>query len=173
MNKHEARKLGQQNRKQLAIEERKNKSHLIFEDVKQYLDKSNVVGCYVSMNEEVDTKEIIQYCFNNNISICVPKTVGNTLEFHMIHSFNELKEGNFHVLEPINNEIVYIHTIDCMIVPLSAYDSNNNRCGYGKGFYDSILKECKLSIGLAFQEQEIDNIEVEQHDVRLDMIIAR
>lgn len=173
MNKQEARKLGQTNRKQLTPLQRKEKSFFIFEDLKQYLNQSSLVGCYVSINEEVDTTNIIQYCFNHNIPICVPKTIGNTLEFHLIHSFDELKEGNFHVLEPVNDEIVSIGDIDLMIVPLSAYDFKHHRCGYGKGFYDSILKQCKLKIGLAYKEQEVDKIDVEEHDVSLDRIIAR
>lgn len=137
------------------------------------IDQVEMIGCYVSIKEEVDTREIMEYCWRKKKRLCVPKTVGNTLEFYNIHSFSDLEEGNFHVLEPITDEITEIEEIDLLIVPLSAFDHFNNRCGYGKGFYDSILKKCKKSIGIAYKEQQVDRIETEAWDVKVDDVIFR
>lgn len=172
MQKVDARKLGQQNRKQLSLIERTNKSHVIFEKIKNELKDCKLVGCYVSMKEEVDTKEILQYCFEHSIPVSVPKTVGNTLEFFIIHSFDDLQEGSFHVLEPRTDLRVALADINLMIVPVSAYDSHHNRCGYGKGFYDSILKKCERKIGIAFSTQEVDFIEKDPWDIPLDQVIT-
>lgn len=173
MDKVTARKLGLQHRKQLSSSLRKQKSFEIFEALKDDIDQSEVVGCYVSMKEEVETNDILEYCFHKSKTICVPKVVGNTLSFYEIHSMSDLKEGYFHVLEPITDTLINVEDIELMIVPLSAYDRKNHRCGYGKGFYDSVLDTCKYKVGIAYQEQEVEMIEVEEHDISLDKIIAR
>ena len=42
-------------------------------------------------------KEIV-----NEKSICVPKTDGHLMNFYLINSLDELKKGNFGILEPLN-----------------------------------------------------------------------
>ena len=68
--------------------------------------------------------------------------------------------------------MIPVQKIDMMIVPLSSYDSKNHRTGYGKGYYDSVLLNCSNRIGVAFQEQEVDQIDIESHDITLDEIIS-
>ena len=48
-----------------------------------------------------------------------------------------LKVNEFGMLEPCLKKTL---VPDFMLVPLLAFDSNNNRLGYGKGFYDKFLK---------------------------------
>lgn len=62
--------------------------------------------------------------------------------------------------------------MDLVLVPVCAFDRKGNRCGYGKGYYDTVLKDATFKIGLAFQEQEVDQIESESHDVPLDIVIT-
>ncbi len=172
MKKVEARRYGQKQRSLISKEDQKRRSNKIKEQVISRMKPNQCIGCYVSINDEVDTKQIIDYCFRKQIKICVPKVVGKTLEFFIIHDWNDLKEGCFHVLEPHTNEKIEVEEIDMMLVPLSAFDLNFNRCGYGKGYYDSILKRCSLKIGLAFLEQEVDEIETEPFDIKLDDVIV-
>ena len=75
-------------------------------------------------------------------------------------------------LEPVSQNMADLEDIDFMIVPLSSYDSSFHRCGYGKGYYDSILGECRYKVGIAFHEQYVDGIEVEPFDVSLDYVIS-
>lgn len=82
------------------------------------MEKVNVIGCYVSMKDEVDTFEILAWCFENHKHVCVPKVTGNTLVFYYISSFSELQEGAFHVLEPCSQNKADLKDIDFMIVPL-------------------------------------------------------
>jgi 5-formyltetrahydrofolate cyclo-ligase len=60
-------------------------------------------------------------------------------------------------------------------MPLLAYDKTGNRIGYGKGFYDKFLSNCRpetLRIGLSFFEPEEDPIEVANHDMKLDYCVT-
>ena len=172
LDKKIARAKGLQARALLSLKERSKKSHTACQEVISRIHAGMIVGCYVSVKDELDTSEILEYCFANNITVCVPKVVENTLQFYKIKSNHDLVPAPFGLLEPNETELILVQRIDMMIVPLSSYDSKNHRTGYGKGYYDSVLGNCINKIGIAFQEQEVDQIDVEPHDVTLDEIIS-
>ena len=62
-----------------------------------------------------------------------------------------------------------------VLVPLLAFDSKGYRVGYGKGFYDRFLKQCRndcVKIGLSYFEP-IDAInDAGEFDVPLDFCIT-
>ena len=172
LDKKIARAKGLQARALLSLKERSKKSHTVCQEVISRIHAGMIIGCYVSVKDELDTSEILEFCFANNISVCVPKVVENTLQFYKIKSSHDLVPAPFGLLEPNVTEMIPVQKIDMMIVPLSSYDSKNHRTGYGKGYYDSVLCNCINKIGIAFQEQEVDQIDVEPHDVTLDEIIV-
>ena len=65
-----------------------------------------------------------------------------------------------------------------MLVPLLAFDKKKNRLGYGGGFYDRTIlhlqktRSLKITIGIAFNEQEIDYVPVMKFDKRLNKIVT-
>ena len=172
LDKKIARAKGLQARALLSLKERSKKSHTACQEVISRIHAGMIVGCYVSVKDELDTSEILEFCFANNISVCVPKVVENTLQFYKIKSSHDLVPAPFGLLEPNVTEMIPVQKIDMMIVPLSSYDSKNHRTGYGKGYYDSVLLNCRNRIGVAFQEQEVDQIDVESQDITLDEIIS-
>ena len=172
LDKNIARAKGLQARTFLSLKERSEKSHAVCQEIISRIHAGMIVGCYVSVKDELDTSEILEYCFANNITVCVPKVVENTLQFYKIKSNHDLVPAPFGLLEPNETELILVQRIDMMIVPLSSYDSKNHRTGYGKGYYDSVLLNCRNRIGVAFQEQEVDQIDVESHDITLDEIIS-
>ena len=172
LDKKIARAKGLQARALLSLKERNQKSHVVSQEVISRIHAGMVIGCYVSIKDELNTSEILKYCFANNITVCVPKVVENTLQFYQIKSNHDLVPAPFGLLEPNVTEMISVQKIDMMIVPLSSYDSKNHRTGYGKGYYDSVLLNCSNRIGVAFQEQEVDQIDIESHDITLDEIIS-
>ena len=87
-----------------------------------------------------------------------------------------LKINRFGILEPINNKKSYIP--DVALVPLLAYDKNNFRLGYGKGYYDRFfnkylsLNKDILTIGVAFSFQKYHKLPTSKFDVKLDYILT-
>ena len=69
--------------------------------------------------------------------------------------------NKFGIPEPYNTQKSFLP--DILLVPLLAYDTNKNRLGYGKGFYDKYLNNLtKLNkkieaIGIAFSFKNIKN----------------
>ncbi len=172
MDKISARKTGLHNRSCLSKEERQKKSIVIQKHAIQVIKDKKIIGCYVSMRDEADTTGILQYCFDKHKIIAVPKVEGNTLGFYQIHSFDDLKPGTFGVREPNPVNRISVSSIEVMFVPLSSFDDGYRRTGYGRGYYDSVLKQSTLNIGLAFSEQKVDYIEADPWDVTLDDIFS-
>lgn len=150
-----------------------SKSNFIVSKLKQNIDfiTAKTIGIYVSFNNEVYTLDLINEMLKNK-RVCVPKTKQTVMEFYEISSLQELKKGNYGILEPNNNQLVSKQEIDLLIVPLVAYDSKNNRLGYGGGFYDRYLKNYHGKvIGLAFNLQKVDYLPIESFDLPLETII--
>lgn len=71
--------------------------------------------------------------------------------------------------------IVPADVLDMIIVPLVAFDQTGARLGYGGGCYDRYLPmlsaTCQI-IGIAFDEQRVDHIPTDAHDMPLPNIIS-
>lgn len=162
-----------QKRLDLSSEEHITKSNLIISKLKQHPDFINakILGIYVSFKNEVDTIVLIQEIIKTK-KVSVPKTNHHEMDFYLIDSLEELKLGTYGILEPHNNRLIDKNKIDLLIVPIVAYDRNNNRLGYGGGFYDRYLKDYHGSIiGLAFAFQQVKNLPVESYDLPIKTII--
>lgn len=135
--------------------------------------QAKTVGIYVSLPGEVDTLSLIQEALKTH-RVCVPKVIGQDMEFYEIYSLNDLQEGTFHVLEPMRAELIAPQDIDLMIVPMLAFDSKLNRVGYGKGFYDKYFSRGfqGYKMGLAFSFQEVDEINNDAFDCPLDEVMT-
>ncbi|MDO3408588.1 5-formyltetrahydrofolate cyclo-ligase [Saccharibacillus sp. CPCC 101409] len=68
--------------------------------------------------------------------------------------------------------------LDVVLVPGLAFDRRGGRIGYGGGFYDRFTERLQAAGGrpelwaLAFDEQIVDEVPLESHDFRLDLLIA-
>lgn len=71
--------------------------------------------------------------------------------------------------------IVPAAELDMVVVPLVAFDRTGARLGYGGGCYDRYLPmlspACQI-IGIAFDEQHVDHVPTDAHDLPLPHIIS-
>ena len=71
--------------------------------------------------------------------------------------------------------IVPAEALDMIVVPLVAFDQTGARLGYGGGCYDRYLPTlspaCQI-IGIAFDEQRVDGVPTDAHDLSLPHIIS-
>lgn len=152
------------------------KSEAILEKLNQlpeYKDAQSILF-YVSLPKEVDTHSAITQALKQGKTVFVPRTNAHELTLHRIHDLKELKPGSFGVLEPdLEDEWGPSETMDLIVVPGLGFDRRGHRIGYGKGHYDRLLKRTRgYKVGLAFEEQIIDEVPDEEHDVPLDCLIT-
>ncbi|HHY21956.1 MAG TPA: 5-formyltetrahydrofolate cyclo-ligase [Bacilli bacterium] len=139
--------------------------------------EAKMIGIYVSIGKEVDTRSIIEYGWSTGKRIAVPKIKMATKEmrFHEITSFSQLEETTFQLQEPIVSQCgeVASSKIDLLIVPGLAFTKNGYRLGYGGGFYDRYLPtyDGKL-IALTYQSQIVENIPINKYDQAVPMILT-
>lgn len=71
--------------------------------------------------------------------------------------------------------IVPAKALDMIIVPLVAFDRTGARLGYGGGCYDRYLPTVapeRLIVGIAFDEQRVDHVPTDAHDLPLSHIVS-
>lgn len=125
--------------------------------------------------------------FHCNKRVFVPtynKNIMEMVEIHNIEDYNNLPMTKWNIRQPNldeNRENAINVGLDLILMPGVAFDKQNcGRCGHGMGYYDKYLtrlfeKYPRNSIklfGLAFEEQLVDTLPLEDHDVPLDSIIS-
>ncbi len=171
------RKIINDKRKRLDPFSKQKFDRKIFEALLQLPEWKNAknILMYVSHSYEVDTHIIIRTHLDEK-NIIVPKTnkINNTLILHKISTFNELKKGNYNILEPVSHtKKIDPKYIDLAVIPGIAFDLKGHRIGYGKAYYDNLIPNLKCKkIGLAYSFQIVDNVPAEKHDQPVDLLIT-
>lgn len=184
MNKSSLRKYYLTKRKTLSHVEVQDKSEQIKDLFFQEIDIETVKYLHVFLpikkQNEIDTFLIIRELQSNysEIKIVISRIIPSTFEMqHFLFDEENLTENNWGILEPSGETLVEIqpNQIDLVIIPLLIFDQQGNRVGYGKGFYDRFLQQCRpetLKIGVCLEEP-IEQIEdVNNFDVKMDFCIT-
>lgn len=111
-------------------------------------------------------------------SILLPFVEGSELRLSLIEDLaSELEPGSFGILEPKQNSRSNfpVQKVGLIIVPGLAFDFSGHRLGYGKGYYDRLLKQASPDtdfIGLAYEFQMKEELPHEEQDVPVHKIIT-
>lgn len=150
------------------------KSDSIFDLLEQMpvFHNTRNIFIYNSLKDEVRTSRFIKK-WNNKKKFFFPVTKDNNLVFREYKSDTIFKKAALNVMEPNGEDITNYSEVDIVIVPGVAFDSNMNRIGRGKGYYDRFLAYISaLKIGVCFEFQLLKNIPVGKYDVKMDYIIT-
>lgn len=130
----------------------------------------------IEKKSEIDTQGIISILLGFDKNIIVPKIISPTnLEHYLLTDTTKFDVNALGVQEPLDGIIVNPTQLDVVFIPLLAFDTVGNRIGYGKGFYDRFLNECKpnvIKIGLSFFEAEERISDVSPLDIPLDYCVT-
>ena len=180
MIKKEIRKKYKAEREKLTFEEIEEKSLAIANQLLR-LDIWEKIYFHIFLpieeQKEVNTEYILQILAGKDKEVIVSKSNFETITMtHILLTDNtRIKKNTYNIPEPVNGIEVPSSKIDVVFIPLLAYDEEGNRVGYGKGFYDNFLKECKpetIKIGLSFFDPEklIEDIYI--NDIKLDFCVT-
>jgi 5-formyltetrahydrofolate cyclo-ligase len=86
----------------------------------------------------------------------------------------DLKRGQLGIREPVDSCLeLPLDGVELVLVPGLAFDARGGRLGRGKGFYDRLLALVRgTTCGVAFDEQVVDEIPVDSHDVRVQCLLT-
>ena len=139
---------------------------------------TDTLFAYISFNQEVRTRSIIEKALSDGKKVAVPRVEENDIEFRYINSFEECSEGTYGINEPdhSNKRAVPGDKPVLMLMPGLAFDSKGIRVGYGKGLYDRYLSHYGagnfLRIALCYDFQLLDHIDSDRFDIPAHRIIC-
>ena len=173
-----------QKREQLSSENVDQLGSAIFSNLldSKILEDKNRIAIYYSVNNEVATMQIIKHLWTKDKELFLPIIKSNQLVFGSYKSGDNLCNNKFDIPEPTTatEELITADVLDLVIVPLVAFDSDCNRLGMGGGYYDRALAFKKtasktsspLLIGLAYELQKVNILEMNSWDIPMDGIIS-
>ncbi|MFP5439279.1 MAG: 5-formyltetrahydrofolate cyclo-ligase [Bacteroidia bacterium] len=131
----------------------------------------------IENQKEVHTDLIQHVLWGRDKEIIVSKSDFDScsLQHYLLTESTRLSLNIYGIPEPIGGIEVPATKLDVVFVPLLAFDKKGHRVGYGKGFYDRFLAECKpdvIKIGLSFFGAEENEIPHNDTDVPLDYCIT-
>ncbi len=131
----------------------------------------------ITEHKEVNTEFILHLLSGKDKEIVVSKSdfETRTMTHFLLTDNTKIKKNEYNIPEPFDGLEVPTNKIDVVFVPLLAFDKTGHRTGYGKGFYDKFLTECKpetIKIGLSFFEAEDKIEDVFESDVKLDYCVT-
>lgn len=109
-------------------------------------------------------------------SLYLPRVEGDRLSIVAYSQSSPLKKGAFGIQEPQGNAISDYSIIDLAIVPGIAFDTQGNRLGRGRGYYDRLLPLIKgaYTVGIGYGFQLVEKLmAVDIWDVKLSTVICR
>jgi 5-formyltetrahydrofolate cyclo-ligase len=180
MTKSELRKKYKALRKNLTVEQIEDYSL----DISNQLLKLNIWNksfyhIFLSIEEqnEVNTDYILNILAGKDKNIVISKS--NFEDYSMTHYLltdnTKIKKNHYNIPEPIDGIEINSSQLDIVFVPLLTFDKTGNRIGYGKGFYDRFLADCKpetIKIGLSFFDVETKVFESSKEDITLDYCVT-
>lgn len=128
---------------------------------------------------EPDTLPIIHWLLKEHPEIKVVLSRSNldtNLMEHFIWDEQELLTNRWGIQEPHQGIKILSQQIDAVVVPLLIFDKDGNRVGFGKGFYDRFLSDCRddcKKIGLSYFEPISKIKDTDAYDVKLDLCITK
>ncbi len=128
----------------------------------------------IRRQNEVDTWPLIHWLWQYGVStaVSVTDTETNQLMHYPLTADTVLTENKWGIPEPVirTQPTIDPTAIDMVLVPLLAFDRQGHRVGYGKGYYDRFLANCRpdcLTVGLSLFEPVERITDVSDTDVPL------
>lgn len=127
--------------------------------------------------KEVNTEHLLHILQGKDKNVVVSKSDFTTYKMthYLLTDATVFKKNEWNIPEPVDGIVISSDLIDVVFIPLLAFDLKGNRIGYGKGFYDRFLAQCKpetIKVGLSFFEPVDQIFYVHPNDISLNFAIT-
>lgn len=136
-----------------------------------------IISGFLPIRSEVDLLPLLIQLAQKDVQLCLPVVLDRqTIVFREFHPDIPLVDTGFGTRGPGDDAAVL--EPDILLVPLSVFDIQGNRIGYGAGHYDRAIDKLHKKgmnpalVGVAFACQEVPSVPAEPHDVRLHAVLT-
>ena len=142
--------------------------------------RAKAVFCYVSIDSEVNTRDILRRILRDGKTLTVPIAFGGgRMKVVRIHRTDRdlQRIGLFGIPVPSrsSHRRVSLKILDLMIVPGLAFDIRGGRLGRGGGYFDRLLSRISARVprvGLAFEFQRVREVPRHAHDEPVHWVVT-
>lgn len=136
--------------------------------------RNEVVSLFWPMRDEIDPRPLIKAIETAGGSVAMPVVERRRMFFRHFDNEACLEDGVFGTRHP--KAAMPTLAPHLIVAPLAAFDRRGGRIGYGAGYYDFAIADLiargrglRLA-GIAFACQEVADVPIESHDIRLPLI---
>lgn len=137
---------------------------------------AKMVLSYMAFAGEVDLAQLHDLFEDQGKQVCFPRCCEEgVIQALLPRDKKSWKEGRYGIQTPVakHSEVIDAESIDVVLTPCVAFDTNRLRIGWGGGYYDRYLPRClnAVSIGAAYEVQRVELV-VSDHpwDAVLDAV---
>lgn len=145
------------------------------------MEGSAVIAGFWPLGTEIDTRPLLERLAPaHRIVLPVTPRDRRQLSFREWTPGCDMEDGPFGTSHPVGQLASGADPLvpTLVMVPLLAFTSDGDRLGYGGGYYDVTLSALKAenpalrAVGVAFADQQVKHVPVEDTDVPLDAILT-
>lgn len=180
LNKPDIRKKLLQQRNSLSFLEIKQASDGITQMILSWekFKSAQHIGLYHAFLKEVDLHSlwVKANALGKKIYFPVISPANKTMQFLEALPDQELSVNQFNIKEPLpDSKSISMEALDCLFIPLVAFDKKGYRLGMGQGYYDRALVNLNKKpycVGIAYGFQEADILPHDSWDIPLDAVVT-
>ncbi len=134
---------------------------------------ADTVFCYVSIGDEVDTREIINRLAASKKHIWLPRIAAGYMQALPFEGWEALTPGQLAIPEPSSSSPEGVR-FDVTLTPGLGFSTVGERIGYGAGHYDHWFRNHNggVRVGLAFSLLILDSLPTANNDVGMNVVIS-
>ena len=129
------------------------------------------IAIYLALPHEMNLDALTAQLLRSRKIVCAPRldAATGTLWFARLPDLSAVTRGAFGVREPISDQAIQP---EIALVPGLAFDQCGNRLGMGGGWYDRVLAQIPVKIGVCFRGQIAGEVPVEAHDIPMNWLAS-
>ncbi len=141
-------------------------------------ERCETVMVFLSLPTEINTAPLVLRAWQDGKRVLAPRVSWEQRRMMPveIRSLTEdIEDTQWNLRQPLQGDPVPLSMIDLVVVPGLGFDRAGNRLGRGRGFYDRFLAHSEFAgstCAVAFEEQIVEAIPADPHDIRVDMLIT-
>ena len=129
------------------------------------------IALYLATPLELDLDALAAELIARNMIVCAPRlnAATATMNFVRLLDLSALERGAFGVRAPISGEIV---RPEIVLAPGLAFDKSGARLGMGGGWYDRVLPDVAVKVGICFGGQIVNEVPTKSHDIPMNWLAS-